>query len=182
MGAVCVCAHAAAPHAAVSSLQVASSTPKPGTPFVVLRAYIPTIESFGFETDLRVHTLGQAFCTQVFDHWDTVPGNPLDKEVELHPLEPVPIEHLARDFMVKTRRRKVRRTECACERARTLSCVPTAGAERGRERDQVLRRPHAHGAVHQGPGAARAGELMRSRARAEAKAVHWMRVTRSLAG
>jgi U5 small nuclear ribonucleoprotein component len=35
-----------------------------------------------------------------------VPGDPLDKNVILHPLEPSPPLALARDFMVKTRRRK----------------------------------------------------------------------------
>lgn len=65
------------------------------------------IESFGFETDLRYHTQGQAFCLSVFDHWAIVPGDPLDKNIVLRPLEPAPIQHLAREFMVKTRRRKV---------------------------------------------------------------------------
>lgn len=62
--------------------------------------------SFGFETDLRSHTLGQVFCQQVFHHWSIVPGDPLDKNVILHPLEPSPALALAKDFMVKTRRRK----------------------------------------------------------------------------
>lgn len=62
--------------------------------------------SFGFETDLRSFTQGQAFCQQVFDHWAVVPGDPLDRNVVLHPLEPSPPPALARDFMVKTRRRK----------------------------------------------------------------------------
>lgn len=62
--------------------------------------------SFGFETDLRSYTLGQVFCQQIFDHWSVVPGDPLDKNVILHPLEPSPPLALARDFMVKTRRRK----------------------------------------------------------------------------
>lgn len=66
------------------------------------------IESFGFETDLRYHTQGQAFCVSAFDHWAIVPGDPLDKSIVLRPLEPAPIQHLAREFMVKTRRRKVR--------------------------------------------------------------------------
>ncbi|CAI5959290.1 unnamed protein product [Closterium sp. NIES-64] len=69
-------------------------------------AILPVIESFGFETDLRYHTQGQAFCVSVFDHWAVVPGDPLDKSVVLHPLEPAPAQHLAREFMVKTRRRK----------------------------------------------------------------------------
>jgi len=41
-----------------------------------------------------------------FDHWDIVPGDPLDKTIFLRPLEPAPTESLAREFMVKTRRRK----------------------------------------------------------------------------
>ena len=42
----------------------------------------------------------------VFDHWAVVPGDPLDRNVILHPLEPSPPLALARDFMIKTRRRK----------------------------------------------------------------------------
>ncbi len=49
---------------------------------------------------------GQAFCQSVFDHWQIVPGDPLDKSVVLRPLEPAPVGALAREFMVKTRRRK----------------------------------------------------------------------------
>lgn len=64
------------------------------------------MDSFGFETDLRVHTQGLAFCQQVFDHWQMVPGDPLDKSIALRPLEPSPAQFLARDFMLKTRRRK----------------------------------------------------------------------------
>ena len=64
------------------------------------------LHSFGFETDLRSYSLGQAFCSQVFDHWSVVPGDPLDRNVILHLLEPSPPLALARDFMVKTRRRK----------------------------------------------------------------------------
>jgi 116 kDa U5 small nuclear ribonucleoprotein component len=85
---------------------VTSDAPKPGTPFYVVKGYLPVIDSFGFETDLRVHTQGQAFGLQVFDHWAVVPGDPLDKSIELRPLEPSPPPHLAREFMVKTRRRK----------------------------------------------------------------------------
>jgi len=71
-----------------------------------MRAFLPAIDSFGFETDLRAHTQGQAFALSVFDHWDMVPGDPLDKSIVLRPLEPQPTPHLAREFMVKTRRRK----------------------------------------------------------------------------
>ena len=83
-----------------------SDAPRPGTPFYVVRGYLPVVDSFGFETDLRSYTQGLAFCQQVFDHWSVVPGDPLDRNVVLHPLEPSPPMALARDFMVKTRRRK----------------------------------------------------------------------------
>jgi U5 small nuclear ribonucleoprotein component len=83
-----------------------SSQPKPGTPMYTVMAFLPLIDSFGFETDLRTHTQGQAFCVSTFDHWEIVPGDPLDKSIYLRPLEPAPTESLAREFMVKTRRRK----------------------------------------------------------------------------
>jgi len=39
---------------------VTHEEPKPGTPLHMLKIEIPAIESFGFETDLRTATLGQA--------------------------------------------------------------------------------------------------------------------------
>lgn len=48
---------------------VTADVPKPGTPVFIVKAFLPVIESFGFETDLRYHTQGQAFCLSVFDHW-----------------------------------------------------------------------------------------------------------------
>jgi U5 small nuclear ribonucleoprotein component len=80
--------------------------PKVGTPLHQLKIEIPVIESFGFETDLRTYTVGQAMVLQFFSHWQVVPGDPLDKSIQLRPLEPSPIPSLAREFMVKTRRRK----------------------------------------------------------------------------
>jgi len=85
---------------------VVQDAPKPGAPFYTVKAFLPAIESFGFETDLRSYTQGQAMCYQAFDHWSVVPGDPLDRSIILHPLEPSPPPHLAREFMVKTRRRK----------------------------------------------------------------------------
>ncbi|KAL2914439.1 U5 small nuclear ribonucleoprotein component [Polyrhizophydium stewartii] len=85
---------------------VTQDQPKAGSPLYVVKALIPVIDSAGFETDLRMHTQGQAFCQQIFDHWQIVPGDPLDKSVVLRPLEPSQGLHLARDFMIKTRRRK----------------------------------------------------------------------------
>lgn len=43
--------------------------PVPGSPLYTIKAFIPAIDSFGFETDLRTHTQGQAFCLSVFHHW-----------------------------------------------------------------------------------------------------------------
>jgi translation elongation factor EF-G len=85
---------------------VVSEAPRPGTPLSTVHALLPCIESFGFETDLRYHTQGRAFCQSVFDHWQVVPGDPLDRSVVLRPLEPAPPHALAREFVVKTRRRK----------------------------------------------------------------------------
>ena len=78
----------------------------PGTPLQRVSAYLPGIESFGFETDLRSHTQGAAFCISVFDSWAVVPGDPLDTTIVLRPLEAAPANSLAREFVVKTRRRK----------------------------------------------------------------------------
>jgi len=80
--------------------------PVPGSPLNRIHAFLPVIDSFGFETDLRLISQGQAMVNAVFDHWAIVPGDPLDKSIILHPLEPSPIPHLAREFMIKTRRRK----------------------------------------------------------------------------
>lgn len=85
---------------------VTQDLPKAGSPLYTIKALLPVIDSAGFETDLRCHTQGQAFCQQMFDHWQLVPGDPLDKSIVLKPLEPSPPQFLARDFMLKTRRRK----------------------------------------------------------------------------
>ncbi|KAJ8313489.1 hypothetical protein KUTeg_008050 [Tegillarca granosa] len=85
---------------------VTQDAPVPGSPLYTIKAFIPAIDSFGFETDLRTHTQGQAFCLSVFHHWQIVPGDPLDKSIFIRPLEPQPATHLAREFMIKSRRRK----------------------------------------------------------------------------
>ena len=51
---------------------VVADIPKAGTPIYLVKAYLPVMESFGFETDLRYHTQGQAFGVSVFDHWQVV--------------------------------------------------------------------------------------------------------------
>jgi U5 small nuclear ribonucleoprotein component len=85
---------------------VVSEVPRAGTPFILIRGALPVMDSFGFETDLRVVTQGLAFGMSVFEQWAVVPGDPLDKAVVLRPLEPSPPHALARDFMIKSRRRK----------------------------------------------------------------------------
>jgi len=50
----------------------------PGTPMFVVKAYLPVNESFGFTADLRSNTGGQAFPQCIFDHWQVMPGNPLE--------------------------------------------------------------------------------------------------------
>ena len=42
----------------------------------------------------------------VFDRWSVVPGDPLDREVKTRPLEMASAMGTARDFVLKTRRRK----------------------------------------------------------------------------
>ncbi|PSN63506.1 elongation factor 2 [Corynespora cassiicola Philippines] len=80
--------------------------PIAGTPLYNIRGLIPVIDSFGFETDLRIHAEGLVSLSLVFDRWSIVPGDPLDKEIKLRPLEPASAQALARDFVLKTRRRK----------------------------------------------------------------------------
>jgi len=50
----------------------------PGTPMFVVKAYLPVNESFGFTADLRSNTGGQAFPQCVFDHWQIMPGDPME--------------------------------------------------------------------------------------------------------
>ncbi|RAL07483.1 116 kDa U5 small nuclear ribonucleoprotein component [Aspergillus homomorphus CBS 101889] len=85
---------------------VLSDGPIAGTPLYSVRGLVPVIDSFGFETDLRIHTQGQAAVSLVFDKWSVVPGDPLDREVKVKPLEMAPAMATARDFVLKTRRRK----------------------------------------------------------------------------
>ncbi|EIN14356.1 u5 small nuclear ribonucleo protein component [Punctularia strigosozonata HHB-11173 SS5] len=85
---------------------VTQDIPKAGSPLYTVKALIPVIDANGFETDLRTATQGQAFCLQVFDHWAIVPGDPTDTSIKLRPLEPASGQALARDLVLKTRRRK----------------------------------------------------------------------------
>merc|ERR1711874_152320 len=59
----------------------------PGTPMFVVKAYLPVNESFGFTADLRSQTGGQAFPQCVFDHWQIMPGGPLDAAANSKPYQ-----------------------------------------------------------------------------------------------
>ncbi|CAN8061823.1 unnamed protein product [Agarophyton chilense] len=85
---------------------VISEADVPGTPLKRLIVHMPVLESVGFETDLRSLTYGSAFCMQLFDHWSVLPGDPLDKSIPLPTLHISGRAELARECMVKTRRRK----------------------------------------------------------------------------
>ncbi|KAI9608746.1 hypothetical protein H4Q26_004933 [Puccinia striiformis f. sp. tritici PST-130] len=57
-----------------------------GTPMYTVKAYLPVNESFGFNGELRQATSGQAFPQMVFDHWELMPGTPLEKGSKLETL------------------------------------------------------------------------------------------------
>ena len=80
--------------------------PIAGTPLYRVNGLLPVIDSFGFETDLRINTPGQAMVSLVFDRWNVVPGDPLDREAVTKPLQMATPLATARDFVLKTRRRK----------------------------------------------------------------------------
>lgn len=67
-----------------------------GTPMFVVKAHLPVNESFGFTADLRSNTGGQAFPQCVFDHWQDMPGNPMDDTGNSKPYQ----------IVVDTRKRK----------------------------------------------------------------------------
>jgi len=55
-----------------------SQEQRPGTPLYQVKAFLPVMESFGFTEDLRSATHGQAFPQCVFDHWQPLPGSPVE--------------------------------------------------------------------------------------------------------
>lgn len=65
-----------------------------GTPMVVVKAYLPVNESFGFTADLRSKTQGQAFPQCVFDHWQQHDTDPLEEGSKSY------------DIVLATRKRK----------------------------------------------------------------------------
>ena len=45
---------------------------------IVVKAYLPVAESFGFAQHLRELTSGRAFPQCVFDHWEMITSDPFD--------------------------------------------------------------------------------------------------------
>ncbi|KAL3229652.1 Uncharacterized protein RNJ44_01788 [Nakaseomyces bracarensis] len=79
-----------------------------GTPLIEVKTQIPVIDSFGIETDIRLAAQGNAIVQS--HHWNKiwrkVPGDVLDEDAPIPKLKPAPTTSLARDFAMKTRRRK----------------------------------------------------------------------------
>merc|ERR1711990_126120 len=57
---------------------VQGEEPISGTPLVMIKAYLPVAESFGFTQALRAATSGRAFPQCVFDHWEELGGDPYE--------------------------------------------------------------------------------------------------------
>jgi U5 small nuclear ribonucleoprotein component len=83
-----------------------SQIPMPGAPFYIVRYVLPALDSFGLETDIRTTTAGMAFGLTWFNGFQTMQGDPLDKNIHYFPLEPSTNLVLAREVLIKTRRRK----------------------------------------------------------------------------
>lgn len=85
---------------------VSNDKPVAGTQLRILTGTVPVLDSVGFETDIRITSQGQASVSMIFAEWETVPGDPLDFSQRIPQLEPAPQQSMAREFVVKTRRRK----------------------------------------------------------------------------
>jgi len=57
---------------------VIGEEPVSGTPLIIVKAYLPVAESFGFTQHLRAMTSGRAFPQCVFDHWETLGTDPFE--------------------------------------------------------------------------------------------------------
>ncbi len=77
-----------------------------GTPLWKVKGMLPVIESVGLETDLRLSTQGMAYPQMLFSRWEKVPGDPMNVDAFIPLLKRAPVESIARDFTLKTRRRK----------------------------------------------------------------------------
>lgn len=69
--------------------------PNPATPDLIIKAYLPVAQSFGFDTDLRRVTGGMAFPQCVFDHYATMEDS-----------DPFKKDSLANQVVISERERK----------------------------------------------------------------------------
>jgi elongation factor 2 len=59
--------------------QVISEQQQLETGAFTVKAHLPVSKSFGFDAELHSRTAGKVSTYTVFDHWETLPGCPLDK-------------------------------------------------------------------------------------------------------
>lgn len=79
-----------------------------GTSLYITQALVPTIDSYGLETDIKcqLESDNDSRVTLSWHGWQQVSGDPLDRTARTYRLQSAPPESRARDFMVKTRRLK----------------------------------------------------------------------------
>jgi elongation factor 2 len=63
--------------------KIIEEIPRPGTPLTTLKCHLPVAESFGFNNDLKARTAGEAFPQCVFDHWQVIQSDPLEKGAKI---------------------------------------------------------------------------------------------------
>lgn len=69
--------------------EVTEEVPRPGTPLVQVKAFLPVLESFGFTGLLRENTSGMAFPQMIFSHWNVMMGEMYAMDEKLKKLMPV---------------------------------------------------------------------------------------------
>ncbi|XP_068210066.1 translation elongation factor 2-like [Palaemon carinicauda] len=77
---------------------IVEACPLADTTMHTIKAYLPVNESFGLNSDLRGATGGKAFPQCTFDHWQELPGNPMQSGAccTIHPFT----------IVMETRKRK----------------------------------------------------------------------------
>ena len=58
---------------------VIDNVPMAGTPMTMVKAYLPVRESFGFDSELREKTSGQAFAQCTFSHYQVIDSDPFEE-------------------------------------------------------------------------------------------------------
>eukprot|EP00834_Sanchytrium_tribonematis_P000264 NODE_5_length_72347_cov_1.339331.p32 type:complete len:263 gc:universal NODE_5_length_72347_cov_1.339331:43359-42571(-) len=81
----------------------------PSTSLFCMKCQVPALDSFGCEVDIRMVTQGAAMVYSQFSHYQILESDPLlgvFQPINIEPLEPSPVQLLATDYLLKTRRRK----------------------------------------------------------------------------